>query len=46
MVVDMANFEASLIPELFEHINKKKHRLLIIANKIDALPEGFDITRL
>lgn len=46
MVVDITNFEGSLIPELLENINKNKHRLLLIVNKIDALPKGIKIDRL
>lgn len=43
-VVDIANFEGSIIEEVFGLINRKKHRLLLVVNKIDAMPKGFDIT--
>ena len=46
MVIDMANFEGSLIPEIFDNVNQKKHRLIIVCNKIDALPKGMDVERL
>ena len=46
MVVDMANFEGSLIPEIFENVNLKKHKLIIVANKIDTLPKGFEVKRV
>lgn len=46
MVVDITNFEGSVIEELFENINKNKHRLILVVNKIDALPRGFTVTRL
>ena len=45
-VIDMANFEGSQIPEIFENVNKKKHKLIIVCNKIDALPKGFSVDRL
>lgn len=45
-VIDMANFEGSQIPEIYENVNLKKHRLIILCNKIDALPEGFSVERL
>ncbi len=45
-VIDMANFEGSQIPEIYENVNKKKHKLIIVANKIDALPSGFSVERL
>ena len=37
-VVDMTNFEASIVPEIFEMIEQKHHRLIVVANKIDAIP--------
>ncbi len=46
MVVDMANFEGSLIPEIFDNVNLKKHKLVVVGNKIDALPKGFSVERL
>lgn len=45
-VVDMANFDGSQIPEIYENVNLKKHRLIIVANKIDALPKGTEVERL
>ena len=45
-VIDMANFEGSQIDEIYEHVNLKKHKLLIVCNKIDALPKGFSVDRL
>ena len=45
-VIDMANFEGSQIPELYDHVNMKKHKLIIVANKIDALPKGMKVDRI
>ena len=45
-VIDMANFEGSQIEEIYEHVNLKRHKLIIVGNKIDALPKGFDVDRL
>ncbi len=45
-VIDMANFEGSQIPELYDHINEKKDKLIVVCNKIDALPHGFSVDRL
>ena len=45
-VIDMANFEGSQIPEIFENVNQKKHKLIIVCNKIDALPKGFSVDRV
>ena len=45
-VCDMSNFEASIIPEVFEMIEKNKHRLILVGNKIDAIPAGFKIDSL
>ena len=42
----MANFEGSQIPELYDHINEKKDKLIVVCNKIDALPHGFSVDRL
>jgi ribosome biogenesis GTPase A len=42
----MSNFEGSLVPELFSMVEKNHHRLIIVANKIDALPRGFKIETL
>ena len=45
-VCDAANFEASIVPEVFEKIEKEHHRVIIVANKIDALPKGFKLETL
>ncbi len=45
-VIDMANFEASQIQEIYDAVNDKKHRFIIVCNKIDALPKGFTVDRL
>ena len=42
-VCDAANFEASIVPEIFTKIVKEHHILIIVFNKIDALPKGFKI---
>lgn len=45
-VCDAANFEASIVPEVFRMIEKEKHRVVIVLNKIDALPKGFKLDTL
>lgn len=45
-VCDMANFEASIVPEVFEKIEKEHHRVILVANKIDTLPSGFKLDTL
>ena len=45
-VCDMSNFEGSIVPEVFEMIEKEKHRLILVGNKIDAIPKGFAIDTL
>lgn len=45
-VCDMSNFEGSQVPELYNEIQKKHHRLIFVGNKIDTLPSGFSIDRL
>ena len=45
-VCDMSNFEGSLVPEILAEVQKKRHRLILVGNKIDALPKGFSIERL
>jgi len=45
-VCDVANFEASIIPEIFAKIEKEHHRVILVANKIDALPAGFKLDTL
>ena len=42
----MANFEASIVPEVFRMVEKGRHRLILVGNKIDALPGGFKIDSL
>jgi ribosome biogenesis GTPase A len=46
LVLDIVNFESSQIDEVFTHINTNKHRLLVVINKIDALPTGFGVDRI
>lgn len=45
-VCDMANFEGSIVTEIFEMVERDHHRLIVIGNKIDALPKGFKIESL
>ena len=45
-VCDMSNFEASIVPEVFKMIERDHHRLILVANKIDALPKGFKLETL
>lgn len=45
-VCDAANFEASIVPEVFKMIEKERHRVVIVVNKIDALPKGFKLDTL
>ena len=45
-MIDITNFEGSQIEEIYDLINNSKHRVLIIVNKIDALPKGFTVERL
>ena len=45
-VCDVANFEASIIPEIFEKIEREHHRVILVANKIDALPKGWKLDSL
>jgi ribosome biogenesis GTPase A len=45
-VCDMANFEGSIVPEIFEMVERDHHRLIVVGNKIDALPKGFKIESL
>ena len=45
-VIDITNFEGSQIDEIYELINKKKCRVMIIVNKIDALPNSFKVSNL
>ncbi len=45
-VLDITNFEGSEIDELYEEVNQKKHRLIVVVNKIDALPPGFSVERV
>jgi ribosome biogenesis GTPase A len=34
------------VPELLKEVQNKKHRLIFVGNKIDALPSGFTVDRL
>jgi predicted GTPase len=45
-VIDIINFEGSQIDEIYKLINEHKHHVLIVVNKIDALPKGFTVDRL
>lgn len=45
-VCDMSNFEGSIVPEIFKMVEKDHHRLVLVGNKIDALPRGFKIDTL
>lgn len=45
-VCDISNFEGSLDQEVLTEIEKGKHTMIFIANKIDALPKGFTIERV
>lgn len=45
-VIDITNFEGSQIDEVYDLINNHKHKVLVIVNKIDALPKGFTVDRL
>lgn len=45
-VIDMANFEGSQIDEIYEAVNMRKHKLIIVCNKIDSLPKGLRVERL
>lgn len=44
-VIDIVNFEGSQIEEVYKNVNEKKHRLIIVINKIDSLPKGLNIER-
>ncbi len=45
-VSDMSNFEGSLAKEILTEVEKKKHRLIFVGNKIDTLPSGFTVDRV
>lgn len=45
-VCDMSNFEGSIVPEIFKMVEKDHHRLIVVGNKIDALPKGFKLDSL
>ena len=45
-VVDITNFEGSQIQEIYDEVNRKKHRLILVVNKIDSLPDGFTVDRV
>lgn len=42
-VCDLSNFEASIVPELLEMVEDDAHRLIVVANKLDALPRGIRV---
>ena len=44
-VIDIVNFEGSQIDEVYKNVNDKKHRLIVVINKIDALPKGLNVER-
>ena len=45
-VCDASNFEGSIVPEIFKRVEKDRHRLVLVANKIDTLPRGFKMDSL
>lgn len=45
-VIDITNFEGSQIEEIYQLANEKKCRVLVIVNKIDALPQEFKTRNL
>lgn len=45
-MIDITNFEGSQIEEIYNLINSGKHKVLVVVNKIDALPKGFTVERL
>ena len=45
-VCDMTNFEGSIVPEILEMVEKDHHRLILVGNKIDAIPRNFKIDSL
>ena len=42
----MTNFEGSIVPEILEMVEKDHHRLILVGNKIDAIPRNFKIDSL
>lgn len=45
-VLDIVNFYGSQIQEVYDLINSGKHSVIVVVNKIDALPKGFKTDRL
>jgi len=45
-VCDVSNFEGSIIPEIFKKLVKDRHRIIIAANKIDALTDDLNVGQL
>ena len=45
-VIDISNFEGTQIDEIYKEVNRKKHKLILVVNKIDTLPEGFTVERV
>ena len=45
-VIDITNFEGSQIEEIHQLVNSGKHKVLVVVNKIDALPKGFKVRSL
>ena len=45
-MIDITNFEGSQIEEIYQLINSGSHRVLVVVNKIDALPKGFKVSSL
>mmetsp|Transcript_16489 Transcript_16489/g.27998 ORF Transcript_16489/g.27998 Transcript_16489/m.27998 type:complete len:209 (-) Transcript_16489:961-1587(-) len=45
-VIDIVNFEGSQIEEIYDLVNNHRHRLILVVNKIDALPKGFTVSNL
>ena len=45
-VCDMSNFEGSIVPEILQMVEKDRHRLILVGNKIDAIPKNFKMDSL
>jgi len=45
-VCDVTNFEGSIIPEIFKELVQNRHRIIIAANKIDALTDHLNVRQL
>jgi ribosome biogenesis GTPase A len=46
LVCDMSNFEGSVVQEVLQEVEKKHLKLILVCNKIDALPTNFKVERL